>query len=414
MYVLTKAYVKRDRRAGRWLEEDISSTIITVLSVTHGDVWMYITYPGLTEPKALRFSDVANWVTSANATQTVTQWLTSLGNRTLPFADTPPDFNIRYVRYAKAVHAGYRYDSIPRSGQYPSNLSESLKEDLVLTHPENSPEEVVDYCLISVNGLYHRAQATNNGVHVFGANRSLRLANDNQIGIHSFRQIGMIQTIPISESMIGPQLPGAPFQDGVYLNVPANVDISNKTVLVVIGGYLQVLGNTYTRISDRAYRIQMYRLSLPERYYDSRSRIDMSSLEIPQYPSNDALIEPNDLLSDTAIMKLLTLEQSFLVVVDTPSLFQDLIPMEQTRLPGRWIDRNFDQEPIMGPYGRMVEYHATKEDGLVLIHGTRAIRNEYDFRLRPWRDQPTLDDGRYPSLPFKDAVVYKRIIGTEG
>lgn len=52
MYELVKARSRVDRRAGRWVDVDLTNALITTLSSLYGDVWLYITYPGLDTPQS--------------------------------------------------------------------------------------------------------------------------------------------------------------------------------------------------------------------------------------------------------------------------------------------------------------------------------------------------------------------------
>lgn len=413
MYTLTGARFRKDRRNGRWEEANLSAVTIATLQVTHGDVWLFITYPSLTEPKAVRFDLVAGWLTSADAGKTVQQWLTGIDNRTLPFATTFPTFVPTYVQYAQAWHAGYDIQPITRGGSYNPVGSRYDKEDLRVLHPHLDPEDIAKHAMFTVNGLFHLVDYNEDQVVIMGGNRSVVRANDNQVGIYSFKQIGEIKHLPITESMIAAQYAGAFYKDGVYLTIPPSVDMTNKTMLLVIGGYLQVLGKTYTRTGDRTYKVDMLNLQLLERYYDSYDKIDLTSLGLSVYEDNPSLIAVADILQNVTLKAYLTLEQSFFVIVDSPSFFQELVPLDYAGFPGRYIDFDHRYLPLVGAYGRMIENHRIQEDGVDLVAAARNVRHNYDFQRRRWMSSQAVDAGRDPSDPFRDAPAYLRMIGVE-
>lgn len=413
MYQLVRAYCRRDSRRGRWEETDLSQVIVDQLRTEYSDVWLFITYPGLDEPKALRFAEVANWLTPETVALTVPAWLTSLGNRTLPFAETPPGFTAHYVRYAQAWHAGYTITPVARHGTPDQGGSVYDKTDLAISHPDLTGRYIGEHALFTVNGLFHLVDYDATQAYILDGNKTVRRANDNHIGVYSFAEIGKLQAVPITADMLSPMKPEAPLRQGVYATLPDSVDLTDKTVLLVLGGYLQVLGKGYTRVGDRTYRIELGQLMLLERYYDSYQTIDLSSLGLSEYEQAPTLLSVAELQSDAVIRAYLTLSQSFFVVVDSPSFFQELVPLEHTRLPGRYLDYDHHHIPVMGAYGRMLEYHAIAENDITVIAATNNLRHNYDFYRRNWRQSPAVNAGRYPANPAWHTHAYLRYMGVE-
>lgn len=414
MYELTTAYSRKDRRNGRWEEVDLSDVPIKSLDQTHGDVWLLITYPSFNGTKGLRLDSIQNLLNNATPTVTVSEWLTAVGNTTLPFADSIPSFSEGYVRYTNAWHAGYQIDPISRIGTLEQGGSKWDKQDLLIRRDDIDPEYLARNALFTVNGLFHIAEYGPQGVHLHNGNLSLRHANDNQVGVHSFADVGEVNYVPITDEMITAQHTNAPLHKGVYVTLPESVDMMGKTYLLVLGGYLQALGKTYTRVGERTYRIELPNLMLLERYYDSWDDLDLSSGSgLTEYEHNPSLLGVNELSQDSKIRHYLTLSQSFLVEVNAETFFQELIPLESAKLPGRYYDYEVTHYPVVGAYGRMLEYHPIVEDGVTVLCTSRNVRHRYDFHRRKWQDFAGVDDGRYPAHPFDHTHAFYRIMGTQ-
>lgn len=414
MYVLARSRYRANRCNGRWLEADLSKEIITTLSAKFGEVILYIDYPGPkgTQQKALLFDKISPMMNNVLPTVTVQQWLTAVGNQTLPFEAKLPNEKERYVKYAQAWHAGYKAYPKGRNQHVNSTTSAFSKEDLLVTHPKHKYADVDKYCLFSVNGYFHISDYTDQGINIYDANKSIRRANDNQIGIYSFEQLGTIQKVPITTKMVKPQKPGAPLNDAAYISIPNNINITNKTVLLVLGGYLQVPGKVYKPVGDRVYRVELGANMFLDRYIQSVKQLDLDHLGLTIDPANPTLMSIKQMQSDDTVMKYMTMSQSFLVIVNTPMMFQDFEPIEWLRLPGRFIDPSGDNYPIVGAYGKMLDYHTIHEVDTYVYAATENVRHDYDANHRRWLQSTIVDGGRYPGSPFQHEDAFYRVLGT--
>lgn len=425
MYQLVRSRYRYDRRTGRWNEGDLANALVATLSATYGDIYLYIDYPGATGTitKALHWLNVTNLIVGVSPTMTVQQWLTSLGSKTLPFEKALPNEKTRLVKYAQAWHCGYNIKPVARNGNVNSTESKFSKEDLLITHPKFTPQNIRDNTLISVNGYYHLTDYTTAGVRVYGGNSTVRKCNDNQIGVYSFEQIGKLKYVPITDAMISVG-EGAPMWNGTYLTIPKNIDINNKTVLFVAGGYLNVLSDVYQRVDDRTWRINFGAMIFLDRILASIQQIDLSSLGLEFDPNDPTRLNVEQLKSDKVVRAYLKLSQTFFVIVDSPTFFQEYKPIESLRAPGRFVDVKVEQIPLVGAYGKMLDYHNIREPGIknpdipilqqYVYCATDNIRNNYDANRVDWMAQPQVDGGRYPGHTHRHETAYYRILGVEG
>lgn len=427
MYILVRARYRRDRRDGRWTEANLAGEPIGTLSANYGSIYLYIEYPGAGQPilKVLNWSNVVDTLNGVNPTLTVQQWLTSIGNRSLPFDEGFPSEKIRYVKYAQAWHCGYNIQAIGNNGVVDPNAPTHYKRDLILTHPKFKPQVIRDNCLVSVNGYFHLTDWTDSGVRVIDGNTTVVNSNDNQIGLYSFETIGKLQFVPVTDDMIKAASPTTPLWDATYLKLPDGIDITNKTVLLVTGGYLNVLSDVYERINENTWRLSFGRMMFLNRYLQSVKDMDLTSLGLETSDDAPTLFDAQQLKDDSVIRAYLTLSQTFFVIVDSPSMFQSFEPVQYLNEPGRFIDGKEEQLPLVGAYGRMLDYHIIKEPGmaghvmpeveaLYVYCATMNQRNNYDAHHRPWLRQRAVNGGRYPAEPFRNETAYFRILGVEG
>lgn len=414
MYTLVRSRYRADRRKGRWQEADLSNVPVTTLTANYGEVLLYIEHPGPGAPrqKALAFDKVTPMMNGVSPVETVQGWLTSLGEQTLPFETELPNEKERVVKYVQSWHAGYTFTPKGRDYHINADISSASKEDLVMQHPVHSYADYDKYCLTTVNGYFHITDYTSDGVRILDGNKSIRRANNNQIGSYSFETVGSIQKVPVTPEMVKAQSPGAPLNDAAYISMPLSVDIENKTVLLVVGGYLHVLGNVYKPVGDRTWRIEVGASMFLDRYIQSVKELDLDILGLTIDPLNPTLMSLEQMRSDETIMKYLTLSQTFFVVVDTPTFFQDFEPIESLRLPGRFIDPVATRLPLVGAYGRMLDYHTIHEVDTYVYAATNNPRHDYDATHTKWQNNTIVDGGRYPSRPYYNDDAFFRILGT--
>ena len=413
MYTLHSAHVRVNRRNSRWETKDLSQTTLRDLRDLYDEVWLFVDQYSFSAPRAVWFGDLVDQTYDDDPSLTIVDWLTQIDNQTLPFRDEPPRFNARYVKYTHGWMAGYDFVPVKAPGTPPGGGSAFDKPDLHVTKDGKSGTALGQYGLFTINGLYHVTDYNQHGAYIVGGNSTLRRANDNQIGVTSFEDVGVIRCVPITAAMVSSAGTDRGLIKGAYITLPDTVDLENKTVLLVIGGYLQVLSKTYTRVADRSWRVELAHLNLMERYYDTQDELDYSSLGLSVYEANPTLISRAEFESDAALTAYLTLPQSFMVIVDSPMFFQEHRVLEPAGLPGRYYSRTVEPYPVMGNSGRLLEYHYVAENGINVVATTPNHRHNYDFYNRPNHTDRLSDAGRYPALPFEQGQAFYRLMGVE-
>lgn len=416
MYQLSRAYAREDRRSGRWHEVDIADLPLRELPQRYPDICFIITYPALQgDERAVFYANVANLTKTVLSTTTVQEWLTSLGNQSLPVEDKVPTFTPRYVRFINGWYGRFLMDPIGPSRRLEPEVSKFDKQDILIRHPAMDGPTLRKQAMVSVNGYFHFTEYTQDGILVHDGNKTILKSNMNQIGIYSFKEVGEINYVNITDDMIVNKGEDEPLSNGTYITLPGDTkDYEGKTVLFVFNGYLQALGKGYNRVGLRTFKVQLSNMLLLERLYQSRTFLDLEDVPLTHYPNDPTLLSTREFYSDEMIRWWLNRSQTFFVVVDTPSMFQELEPVEHLSIPGRFIDEHFDNLPLMGTYGRMLEYRALRYPGDRTVLATDANRrHRFDFQRMLWDEQPGVTAGRYSEVPFQHDHAYWRLLGTQ-
>lgn len=416
MYTVTRAYGRKNRRKDKWVEIDIANSPVRNIQQTWPEMWLFVTYPALqTGEQGLYFEDVVNLTKDATESMTVQQWLTSLGNMTLPLRNTFPTFKERCVSYINAWYGDFEMEPMGPSRRIEPDVSKFDKNDIYIKHPRMTGPELRKKAMISINGFFHFTEYTEDGIIVHYGNRSILHSNMNQIGVHSFYQIGEINYQRINPESIRGKGEKYSLSEGVYVTLDGEVgDLKDKTILFVFNGYLQVLGKGYTRVGNKTFRIQLSNLMMLERFYQARKFMDMEDVPLTEYGISDNLVSVSEFHSDEMIRWLLLRSQTFFVIVDTPSMFHELEPLEHIKIPGRFMDEIGERLPIVGSYGRTLEYRRLRYPNSKFIFATQMNpKHRYDFHTQPWKNSLGVNDGRNSEIPFKHEHAYLRRLGTQ-
>lgn len=128
--------------------------------------------------------------------------------------------------------------------------------DLVLTDPKRDWSTY----LVSVNGVFHRTVLYEGELYVEDGFHNMRNSKKRLVGLYDTKELGGHRVIPISMDNIE----NTPEQDpwrGVYLNFPG-VDFRNKTVLLVVAGYMYLFDGSYQVVGPRRLKVNTCQMDI--------------------------------------------------------------------------------------------------------------------------------------------------------
>lgn len=383
MYTCLSAIVRSRGANQRFETRDVNSVLLRDLVSQSSHIYLFLTHTAVTKTMCLDLMSIPATVIGIPADLTVAQWLTSLGNASLPTTDTLPEVKQAVVGYNDAFLAGYSISLLHPTAGVGADLPDYELTDLRLTRSGIDYFDFYKSCVVSVNGLLHIADSSVLGARVIDGGKSIQHANRNNVGIISFANVGELSFHPITPNMIFKRN-NLPLKEGFTIKLPDDVDLAGKMAFISIGGYLYSGYHHYKVTGERTLFVDFPTVPMLDRYYESKALIDLSALEevLDQQENHGDAVDYLRLTSDAAITAYMGLSQSFVMLLDTEDFFQERLPLERSGLAGRYY---FYQKPIypmqLGT-GLMPEYVPVNDDGeyAICIEDNFAKRYMYDTK----------------------------------
>lgn len=410
MYTYVTSYAKAKKAGSRWTEVNIKNMQLNDIFANYSKVYAVLNNTFFTGSIGFDLETIKD--TYYHSTLTFAQFLMWLENKALPHMNKIPSLQTRLVKYADAFHAGYAIKAIHKTASPESPLPRSEKAYLHLTKADVDYDLFYNNCMVTVNGYIHLTDADTNGVYVVDGNKSAVHANQNQMGIYSFREVGTIENIPITESMISRQLDNIPLSNKIYIKLPEK--IGTKLPILVLGGYMHIFDpNTFYMVDEQTLCINFMNYRFLDRYYESKEYIDLTSLPLDKYKRNESQLDLENFFSDEVIKAYLTLSQSFIVLLDASDVFAEHVAVDNTPMPGMMITTLKPELPLIGGHGRLLDYWYTYEDRQYSIACVDDLVNTRVYNTTNWYNLQSVADSRIPTDRVKKSNAHFLRIGVD-
>lgn len=412
MYTIVKAEGIKNVIQSRWGDIDVSTIAVSELYIQYRMVYLTLTAVFLPDPIYVDMDVFRAKYNSFGGT--VEDMLTDNGSATFPTIDEIPVKQTKYIHYSDMFRAGYDIDLTGRNAHPSALIPEIDKIDLRIARL-NPPTDMLDlyqHCLITVNGFFHLTDTDGEYLYVYEGGKSNYKSRRNQIGMISFKEIGKVKQVPITKEMLYRQQGQSSYHDKTYIQL--NEDVTNKTVLLVLGGYLIFPEPTvFYPTGNDSYALSLGRLPLIERYYESFDAIDYTSLGIEHSSTNKSHINIAQFYSDQVIEKYLTMSQSFFVIIDTPEIFINKHYVQKTPIQGVYINGEKPDYPLVLGRGRMPEYWYRKENGQYAIDVVDGLLHRRVFQSAFPTDIKNTGDSDQPVPGTYNSSAYLLEIGSD-
>jgi hypothetical protein len=399
MYQFVSALAKTGAAGSRWRSVNLSAMVMSDIFGLYESIYVVLTNPLYTGQQSLDL----NLIRSATEASGLTfnDYLTSLGDESLPTTTTVYSVTTKYAKYRNARRANYTIEPISPLGSIGSSILVQDRDWLSVTRADTDINLLFESALFTVNGFIHRSDSDGQRIYIEDGMKSARIADRTQLGITSFRELGSLEFVNITADMVHRRYPDTPMSSRMYIDVGQH---HAGTPMLVLGGYLHVLDpNVFSRVSDTIFVINFQNFPLRDRYFESLDRIDLTPLGLDHNEQNPRRIDDAELHSDAVLTKYATLSQSFLVFLSNEDLFLRRDAMRRTLIPNNYIAYKEPQYPMIGGVGRLLDYWSQKapfEDRWA-ISLDDGIRNNYEFNTTLAQNIVCIDDGRTPEDPVE-------------
>jgi hypothetical protein len=411
MYSYVRAACTARSMGAQWEVKDLSNILVFDIYSNYSKIILELSNPYLPSNVYVDMDSLKAKYSSYNGT--LADLLVEIGNTTLQTVSTFPTTTIKYVRYADAFMAGYKIDKTIVGKQLPAGYPADLLVDLKMNRPDYNTDMKLlhDYCMVSVNGFYHRTDADDNYAYVYDGGTSTLKNKQNHIGILSFLDIGKLTKQPIQEQNILTSYDDTPLSKRCVLW--SDTDLTGKSFFLVLGGYMIFPeDNVVWQSGDHLISLNFSAMPLLERYFESNLCLDLSSLGLSQSSVNENMISSEEFFSDAVLKKYLMLSQSFLVIVDTENIFTNKMFIRNSNLPGMFTAYQDPSYPLIVNYGKVAEYWKVKEDGQWSVSVRDSFLRNFVLTYEDIKQLPNVTDQRLPGRTFYNSRGFLLEIGS--
>lgn len=305
-----------------------------------------------------------------NPTLDINKWLATQDGKNLIKSDIIPSNEQNYVKLERIFTDGYFH--------YPGdlNLANDRQEDLLsiaapdirvahYKYQNIDYTKINDYSLFTVNGVFQRGVARKDGIYLLGAGRDyIEKKNDVRIGALNFQKVGKLKTYPIKKADLIPANTVGAKRWSIKLPVP----VTNKTIWLVVNGQLIVDPELIYQINDNHVMINLNSFDVTNHY-----------LSLGKYTRTPKLT--NLTKFDQYKEEALVADNSFIVLIDNPSVGVDVVPLTTFHYPNALHTEERFQHPILLDNGMFpVPYARSYGIKQRLLNHDLRVYNKYPFK----------------------------------
>ena len=298
--------------------------------------------------------------------KTIEEWLVSIGETRLNYTNLKVNLGRKGLIYQEVLSNHFKVIPVAKGKLSDDDLSRKFNyDDLFITKEGVNPIDLQKHVLFTVNGFLHQTDANSKGLWVTDGYKTIRRRKKHCIGAISFENLGSVKQIDIKEDMLSKLNEKVGYYSECVIDI--GEDVSNKTVMLVLGGYLHVLDfDVFTLISNSAIKVKFKNIPLLERVHASADDLDMADVFFHKtYGDRNVILR--DIYSDDFIVDYLKHSTSFIVLLDNPEIFKEITYPQQRNIPNNYLTDTKPILPMMTRLGKFEEYVAIRDVGKYVL-----------------------------------------------
>lgn len=355
---------------------------------------------------------------------TFQEWIDSLGNKSLPLKDGQYELIKGKIEWEDAVRADFKMYPIGDIESIDADIPRMSKTNILmkkrgLINESDKDKRLAYYksmansTLVSVGGFFHMTDYDDKGLYIVDGMRTI---NNHRgltpmIGITSFDKVGKLKYIPITEKMIYAQK-GSRLYERAYIRL--NENLTGKTAMVSIGGYLHILDWMTVRSNGlNTLTIDFKNMPLFDRIYESMPYMDLDFQLKPASGADRQHLDPEDIMSDEFLKRYLTMSQSFIVLIDNADVYIERHHVRSTKLPYQYLSGIEPNYPLFNGHGKVGEYWSIWDEGMWEVNAFENYKNNWLFHSYEHEKEWAVTSNRTNGDRTEHSLAYFLEIGKE-
>ena len=298
---------------------------------------------------------------------TIQEWLDTKQNDVLTLSKIMPGDKYRYVKLERIFTYGYFH--------YPANINLANDRQELLTS-DGAPDirvahymyqnidyrNINSYALFNVNGVFCRSVAKDEGIYLLGVGLDyIKNRRDLRVGALNFQKLGKVKTIPITSDT----LQEITTTSNKRWEMKITDSMVGKTIYMVVNGQLLVDPEMVYRVADDRISIDLTSFDVMHHYFNFGKYT-----RVPKLTN----LTKFDVYKQQALLS----DNSFIILVDNPSLGIDVTPMTTFHYPTALHTQEKFQHPVVLDSGMFpVPYIRTYGIGQRLWNHDLRVYNKY-------------------------------------
>ena len=384
MYSYVNAFLREKGKNKTWKEVNISLTPLFTVFTKYIDGYIVLDNPTISASPLYVNFELLKQSSLAFYNMTFELWLATLSNNPLPLYSNPPILTEKTVMFSDAVQARFKIEACKENDPYAITGSD--------LHELSLHKDYIDYdilhnrVLTTVNGFLHPNYGVDEHLIIREANCIKRYGKPLKIGLISFKDIGDLTQIAITEEMIKQVAVTIPLKQTTLIDL--SLDLTNKSVMVSIGGYLHVNDRIIDVVNkeEGLVRLNMEYLSLDRRIFEMEDYLGCNTLGLTRSEIRENTILVDEIESNGFITKLLTLTQSFIIIVDNPNVTIEKKLINKTRMFGTYEYGTEPVFPLVSHSGRFMEYWRCNQNGVWVLSVDNNLEKTYSYETAEWNE----------------------------